>query len=60
MSPEALRLAVDANLAQVHRYFREHGEDPLVITPEFFLYHLSQGETAAEIFRIAINRGPRR
>lgn len=56
MSPEALRIAIDHDLAQVHRYFRDHGEDPTVITPDFFIYWVAAGKTCAEMLAIASNR----
>lgn len=49
-------IVTDQAVAAVHAYFSARGEDPTVITPAFFLYHLSHGKTADQIFRIAVGQ----
>lgn len=50
----------DRDVAAVRTFFRDHGVDPDVIAPEFFLYQLSQGRSAAQIFLIAHGTSYRR
>lgn len=45
----------DWEVERVRAYFRDHGIDPDLIAAEFYVYQLSQGLTASEIFAIAVN-----
>lgn len=40
-------------LAAVHDYFWARDEDPTVISRDFFDYHLRQGRSPEQIYRIA-------
>lgn len=51
----ARRVVTDRDVARLHQYWRAHGEDPQLVAPEFFLWHLSRGVTDAEMLAIATN-----
>lgn len=43
------------SLQRVHAFFRNHGEDPSVIAPDFFQHWIEAGKSPDAIFRIATN-----
>lgn len=43
-------------LNATYLYFWGHGEDPRLVDPSFFEYHLKHGLTPKQIFAIACNR----